>query len=178
MTEVEIVGGPRDGEILDTAGNPERGERVAADGHLYRLYQKNDGAWVGVWVGFEGGAVARVDQLEDDLPATAGGWTPKGEELDRLASMVRDYDRDRNRHYGPRWWVHALAVAVFGASIAAVLFAGLALLSWLLEVLGSVLGWMSLTLAAAVVAFATVLAASIAKPDNLDDVLADQRKTR
>lgn len=54
MTEVEIHGGPRDGETFDVAGNPERGELVAGLDGVYRVYERTDGTWVGVWTGYGG----------------------------------------------------------------------------------------------------------------------------
>jgi hypothetical protein len=162
MTEVEIIGGPLDGQSLDTAGNPERGEKVAHRGSFYRLYERQDGRWVGVWGGY----------LIDDPEWADEELTDR--EVAKLADALREHEETRRRRYGPHWWGAALTVAVFAGSAATGVGIGLfliAALGWAIEAAaGWAGGWVNLCLALALVGFVAALALAIANPETIDEL--------
>lgn len=168
MTEVQIVGGPRDGETLDTAGNPEHGERLHHDGSTYRLYERTDGSWVGVWGGY----------LTVDARDLIDGDELTDREVAKLAAALREHEAGRARNW--RRLALTLTLAAFGASIGAAFVLTLVLtagLGWLFESLaGLVGGWTNLALGFAFLGAIVCLTAALANWEDLDTI--DNRKDR
>lgn len=123
MTEVEIHGGPRDGETFDVAGNPERGELVAGLDGVYRVYERTDGTWVGVWTGYGDGNGSEPEPARVEEP--------------NLRPTV----------------LEIVTVAMFAGGLGAALVAGLLVfvaIGWAAEWLAARAGgWTNLTFAAA-----------------------------
>lgn len=162
MTEVEIIGGPLDGQVLDTAGNPQPGEKLIHDGGVYRLTEGPPGIFAAVWRGWATVEVDR-DLLGPELTDS---------EVAKLADALREHEAGRRRTAVRI--KNALTLTVFGSSIGASAGVGLLIvagLGSLIEKLaGAVGGWMNLSLALAVLAGTATLAAALTNWEDLDNI--------
>lgn len=153
MTVVELTGSPNGPRRAQLPTRPARGDSIVDDGETFRLYQRDNGTWVGVWVGFE--HVGPADLVGDD--------DPTGKPLPPIVEP-----------FTLRWWGRAATVAAFMAGAGAAAVAFVALVAWALEHLaGWVGGWSVLALAVGAGSALVGVASAVAWPETLTE-----RKTK